>query len=124
MERRLAVIMSADVVGFTRLMEHNEVGTWEQLRGLRKELIDPTLLEHNGSIFKTTGDGLLAEFKNCIDAVEANVAIQSAMHERNSTIPLEDRFEFRVGIDMGDVIMDEDDLIGDAVNVASRLEGI
>lgn len=124
MERRLAVIMSADLVGFTRLMERDETGTWAQLRALRKELIDPTLAAHTGTIFKTTGDGILAEFRNCVDAVMACVAVQSAVHERGRSVAADDRLEFRVGIDMGDVIVDEGDLIGDAVNVAARLEGI
>ncbi len=124
MERRLAVILSADLVGFTRLMEHDETGTWVLLRALREELIDPTLAGRDGAIFKTTGDGMLAEFKNCIDAVEAAVAIQSAVHERNLSISPDERLEFRVGIHMGDVIVEEGDLIGDAVNVAARLEGV
>lgn len=116
--------MSADLVGFTRLMERDETGTWGKLRALRQELIDPTLAAHNGKIFKTTGDGMLAEFRNCVEAVEASVAVQSAVHERNSAIAGDDRLEFRIGIDMGDVIVDEGDLIGDAVNVAARLESI
>ncbi len=124
MDRRLAVIMCADVVGFTRLMERDEAGTWERLRALRKTPIDPVLLERGGEIFKTTGDGLLAEFKNSIDAIEAAVKIQSALREQQQSLPTEERLVFRVGISMGDVIADGDDLIGDAVNVAARLEGV
>ena len=124
MERRLSVIMSADLVGFTRLMERDEAGTWTQLSTLRKELIDPTLMDRGGVIFKTTGDGMLAEFKNSIDAIEATVAVQSAVYERYQGLPQDERLVFRVGIDMGDVIVDGDDLIGDAVNVAARLQGV
>jgi adenylate cyclase len=124
MERRLSVIMSADLVGFTRLMEQDEAGTWAQLSALRKELIDPTLTGRNGVIFKTTGDGMLAEFKNSIDAIEAAVAVQSAVYERYQALTQDERLVFRVGIDMGDVIVDDDDLIGDAVNVAARLQGV
>jgi len=124
MERRLSVIMSADLVGFTRLMERDETGTWTQLSALRKELIDPTLTGRDGVIFKTTGDGMLAEFKNSIDAIEAAVAVQSAVYERYQALVQDERLVFRVGIDMGDVIVDGDDLIGDAVNVAARLQGV
>ena len=124
MERRLSVILSADLVGFTRMMERDETGTWVQLSVLRNELIDPTLTGRDGVIFKTTGDGLLAEFKNSIDAIEAAVAVQSAVYERYQALPQDERMVFRVGIDMGDVIVDGDDLIGDAVNVAARLQGV
>jgi adenylate cyclase len=124
MERRLSVILSADLVGFTRMMERDETGTWAQLSVLRKELIDPTLTGRDGVIFKTTGDGMLAEFKNSIDAIEAAVAVQSAVYERYQALPQDERMVFRVGIDMGDVIVDGDDLIGDAVNVAARLQGV
>jgi adenylate cyclase len=124
MERRLCAIMSADLVGFTRLMERDEAGTWAQIHALRKELIDPAITDRKGVIFKTTGDGLLAEFKNSIDAVEVAVAVQSAVHERFRALPKDDRLLFRVGIETGDVIVDHDDLIGDAVNVAARLQGV
>jgi len=124
LERRLSVILSADLVGFTRLMEQDETGTWAQLKTLRKELIDPAILSCGGNIFKTTGDGMLAEFENCVDAVEAAVAVQSAVQERYCALPVDERLEFRVGIDSGDVIVDEGDLIGDAVNVAARLQGV
>ena len=124
MERRLSVILSADLVGFTRMMERDETGTWAQLSALRREFIDPTLRERNGVIFKTTGDGMLAEFKNSIDAIEAAVAVQSAVYERYQALPQDERMMFRVGIDVGDVIVDGDDLFGDAVNVAARLQGV
>lgn len=124
MQRRLTVIMSVDLVGFTRLMERDETGTWAQLKTLRKELIDPAISDRGGVIFKTTGDGMLAQFENCLDAVEAAIAVQSAVFERYKTLPADERLEFRVGIDSGEVIVDGDDLIGDAVNVAARLEGV
>ncbi len=124
LERRLAVLMSADLVGFTRLMERDEAGTWAQLRALRKDAIDPAIDQNGGVIFKTTGDGMLAEFKSAVDAVQASVAVQNAVYLRNKEVPPEQRLTFRVGIDQGDVIVDGDDLIGDAVNVAARLEGI
>lgn len=123
MERRLAVILAADLAGFTAKMERDEVGTWEELRALRAEIIDPGLRAHGGKVFKTTGDGMLAEFSNGIDAVEAAMTIQTQIRQRYAKVPREARFLFRIGIDMGDVIVDGDDLLGDAVNVASRLEG-
>jgi class 3 adenylate cyclase len=124
LERRLAVITSTDLVGFTQLMKQDETGTWEKLCALRKELFKTTIALHNGRIFKATGDWMLAEFTNCSDAVGTTVAIQTALHERYKPAPLDERLTYRVGIDMGDVIVDEDDLIGDAVNVASRFESV
>ncbi|MEM7427193.1 MAG: tetratricopeptide repeat protein [Pseudomonadota bacterium] len=124
MERRLAVILALDLAGFTAKMERDEAGTWAELRALRSEMIEPGLVSRGGKVFKTTGDGILAEFGNGVDAVEAATALQTELRRRYADLPVEARFVFRMGVDMGDVIVDGDDLFGDAVNVASRLEGV
>lgn len=120
--RRLAAIMAADVVGYSRLMGENEVGTLTALKTHRRELVDPSIAAHHGRIFKTTGDGMLVEFASVIDAVSCAVAIQRGMARRNFDIPKERCLVFRVGINVGDVIIDGDDIFGDGVNVAARLE--
>jgi TolB-like protein/class 3 adenylate cyclase len=124
MERRLAAIMAADVVGYSRLIRADEEGTIAALKALRADLIDPTLHQHNGRIVKLMGDGMLAEFASVVDAVRAAVAIQVAVAEHNTDSPNDKRIEFRVGINLGDVVIDGDDIHGDGVNVAARLEGI
>ena len=124
MERRLAAILASDVVGYTRLIRTDEEGTLAALKGLRADLIDPTLAEHNGRIVKLMGDGMLAEFASVVDAVQAAVETQRAVAERNADIPEEKRIEFRVGINLGDVVIDGDDIQGDGVNVAARLEAL
>jgi class 3 adenylate cyclase/outer membrane protein OmpA-like peptidoglycan-associated protein len=121
-ERRLAAILTADVVGYSRLMGRDEVGTHVALKAVRRELVDPRIREHHGRIFKTTGDGLLVEFASVVDAVRCAVALQREMAGRNAEVPLQQRMEFRIGINLGDVIVDEDDVFGDGVNVAARLE--
>ncbi|HMI40932.1 MAG TPA: tetratricopeptide repeat protein [Sphingomicrobium sp.] len=116
--------MAADVVGYSRLMGTNEVGTLTSLKAHRTDLIDPTIAEHQGRIVKLTGDGMLVEFPSVVSAVECAAEIQREMRERNVDIPDERRIEFRVGINLGDVIVDDDDIFGDGVNVASRIESI
>jgi adenylate cyclase len=105
-------------------MGADEEGTHERLKALRRELLDPKIAEHHGRIVKTTGDGLLVEFASVVDAVRCAVAVQYAMAERNAEVPGEERIEFRVGINLGDVIFDGEDLFGDGVNIAARLEGL
>ena len=124
MERRLAAVMATDVVGYTRLIRADEEGTLAALQGLRADLIDPTLAEHNGRIVKLMGDGMLAEFASVVDAVQAAVETQQAVTEHNADIPEEKRIEFRVGINLGDVVIAGDDIQGDGVNVAARLEAL
>jgi len=123
-ERRLAAILAADVVGYSRLMGINEEGTLAALKTHQRELIDPKIAEHRGRIVKTTGDGALVEFASAVDAVRCAVEIQCAMSERSATIPEDRRIDFRIGINVGDVIIDEGDVYGDGVNIAARLEGI
>lgn len=121
-ERRLAAILAADMVGFSRLMEADEEGTLARLKTHRMELIDPAIARFGGRIIKTTGDGLLIEFPSVVDAVSCAVEVQSRMARRNRDVDADRRMEFRVGINLGDVIVDGDDILGDGVNVAARLE--
>ena len=121
-ERRLTAILAADVVGYSRLMGADEEGTLAALKAIRRELVDPRIVEHRGRIVKTTGDGLLVEFASVVDAVRCAVEVQREMAERNTDVPAETRIEFRVGINLGDIIIDGDDIFGDGVNVAARLE--
>ena len=121
-ERRLTAILAADVVGYSRLMGADEEGTLAALKAIRRELVDPRIVEHRGRIVKTTGDGLLVEFASVVDAVRCAVDVQREMAERNADVPAETRIEFRVGINLGDIIIDGDDIFGDGVNVAARLE--
>ena len=115
-ERRLAAILAADVVGYSRLMGENEEGTLAALKTLRRELIDPKVKEHHGRIVKTTGDGVLAEFASVVDAVRCAVEVQQAMPERDTGLGADNRIELRIGINLGDVIVEGDDLYGDGVN--------
>ena len=121
-ERRLTAILAADVAAYSRLMGVDEEGTLRQLKAHRKELIDPKITEHRGRIVKTTGDGALVEFASAVDAVHCAIDIQRAMAERNADIPADRRIEFRIGINVGDIILDEGDIFGDGVNIASRVE--
>ena len=123
MERRLTAILAADVVGYSRLMTIDEAGTLAALKSLRKNLVDPKISEHNGRIFKLTGDGMLIEFPSVVSAVACAVDIQSAMRTRNASTA-DARIEFRIGVNLGDIIVEEGDIFGDGVNLAARLESI
>src|SRR6266478_5728105 len=123
-ERRLAAILAADVAGYSRQMGEDEEGTHAALTALRREVSDPKIAEHRGHIVKTTGDGLLVEFASVVDAVRCAVRLQREMALRNDTVLVERRIEFRIGINLGDVIIDEHDIYGDGVNVAARLEAL
>jgi TolB-like protein/class 3 adenylate cyclase len=122
--RRLAAILAADVAGYSRLMGADEEGTLERLKALRRELLDPTIAEHRGRIVKTTGDGLLVEFASVVDAVRCAVEAQQAIAERNTGVAADNRIELRIGINLGDVIVEGDDLYGDGVNIAARIEAL
>ena len=121
--RRLAAILAADVAGYSRLIEADEEGTLGRLKALRTEVIDPKIAGHKGRIVKTTGDGLLVEFASVVDALRCAAEIQAALAESNAALPPDRRIEFRVGVNVGDVVED-DDIFGDGVNVAARLEGL
>ena len=121
--RRLSAIVAADVAGYSRLMGLDEAGTARILREHRV-IADAVVAKHGGRIVKTTGDGLLIEFPSVVDAVECAVAVQAAMAERNNGIPEDRRMLFRIGINLGDILIEGDDILGDGVNIAARLEGI
>jgi TolB-like protein len=123
-ERRLAAILAADVAGYSRLMGNDEEGTLAELKACRRELIDPKIAEYRGRIVKTTGDGALVEFASVVDATRCAVGIQRAMAERNAAIPEDRRVEFRIGINVGDIIIDEGDIYGDGVNIAARVQSL
>ena len=122
--RRLAAIVSLDVAGYSRLMGMDDSGTLAALKAHRRELIDPKIAEHDGRIVKTTGDGLLLEFPSVVDAVRCAVEVQRGMAERNAGVAPDKRLDFRIGINVGDIIIDGDDIFGDGVNVAARLEAL
>jgi len=123
--RKLAAILAADVVGYSRLASEDEERTLARLRALRSDLIDPTIAVHNGRVVKRTGDGALVEFRSVVDAVRCAIEVQNGMVERNAGVPQDRRIEFRIGIHLGDVVEESDgDLMGDGVNIASRLEGV
>jgi adenylate cyclase len=122
--RRLAAILAADVAGYSRLMGWDEEGTHERLKSHLGELVDPKIEEHRGRIVKNTGDGFLAEFSSVVDAVRCAVEMQRGMAERNAVDLPEKRIEFRIGVNLGDVIAEEHDIFGDGVNVAARLEAL
>src|SRR4026209_2448328 len=124
-QRKLTAILAADVVGFSRLTGTDEDRTLARLRALRSDLIDPTIAVHNGRVVKRTGDGAIVEFCSVVDAVRCAIEVQNAMIERNAGVPPERCIEFRIGIHLGDVVEESDgDLMGDGVNIASRLEGV
>ena len=123
-ERRLAAILAGDVVGYSRLMGADEVGTLRALKAIRRELADPAIAAHHGRVVKTAGDGILIEFPSVVDAVACAVAIQDGMAARNAGVPEDKRIVLRIGINIGDIIIDEGDIHGDGVNIAARLEGI
>ncbi len=116
--------MAADVVGYSRLIREDEAGTLAQLKVLRKEVFDPRTAEHNGRIVKTMGDGVLVEFPSAVDATQRAIKVQRALSRRNEDVPLDHRFELRIGINLGDIVADGDDILGDGVNVAARLESL
>jgi class 3 adenylate cyclase len=124
-ERRLAAILAADVVGFSRLTGADEEGTIALLREVRSDLVDPLIARHRGRIIKTMGDGILVEFASVVDAVRASLEIQSSMTARNTAFKPENRIEFRIGIHVGDVMVEPDgDLLGDSINIAARIETV
>src|SRR5580658_10327133 len=123
--RKIAAILVADVVGYSRLAGADEEGTLARLRVLRSDLIDPTIAVHKGRVVKRTGDGAIIEIRSVVDAVRCAIEVQNAMAERNSGVPGDQRIEFRIGVHLGDVVEEDDgDLMGDGVNIAARLEGI
>jgi len=124
--RRLAAILAADVAGYSRLIGADEGGTLQALKAIRAELIDPKIATHNGRLVKTTGDGLLVEFGSVVDALRCATEVQAGMAERNANVPTpaDKRIEFRIGINMGDIVVEDGDIFGDGVNVAARLEGL
>ncbi|GIQ79003.1 adenylate/guanylate cyclase domain-containing protein [Bradyrhizobium sp. RD5-C2] len=123
-ERRLAAVLAADVAGYSRLMGTDEEGTLARLKAARKDLIDPTIAAHRGRIVKTTGDGMLVEFGSVVDAVRSSVEVQDRIAELNASAPQQHRIAFRIGIHVGDIMIDNDDIFGDGVNIAARLENI
>src|SRR5271169_1770608 len=123
--RKLAAVLAADVVGYSRLAGADEDRTLSRLRGLRSDLVDPAVAAHHGRVVKRTGDGILIEFRSVVDAVRCAIEVQSGLVERNAGVPVDRRIEFRVGVHLGDVVEESDgDLMGDGVNIAARLEGI
>jgi len=123
-QRRLTAILAADVVGYSRLMQADETGTLSTLKGHRRELFDETIARHEGRIVKLTGDGMLVEFPSVVNAVACAVEIQRGMRQRNADVPEDRRVEFRIGVNLGDIVVEDGDIFGDGVNVAARLEGI
>src|SRR5215470_17341797 len=124
MERRLAAILAADVVGYSRLVEQDEAVTIERLRSHRKEVFEPKVAQHQGRIFKLTGDGFLAEFASVVDAVECAAAMQSEMVARHATGSSGPRIDLRMAVNLGDVVVEGEDRLGDGVNIAARLEAL
>ena len=122
--RRLAAILAADVAGYSRLIGADEGGTLERLKALRRELLDPKIAEHKGRLVKTTGDGLLVEFGSVVDALRCAVEVQREMTGRNTGVPPDNRIELRIGINVGDIVVEDGDIFGDGVNVTARLEAL
>ena len=123
-QRRLAAIVAADVAGYSRLMGVDEEGTLSAMKSHLRDFVNPKIEEHGGKIVKTTGDGLLVEFRSVVDAVRCCLDLQQGMAERNSAVPTERRIQYRIGVNLGDVISDDNDIFGNGVNIAARLEGI
>jgi class 3 adenylate cyclase len=123
-ERKLAAVLAADVVGYSRLVGADEAGTIARLKALRKEFIEPLIVEYRGRVVRLMGDGALVEFPSAVDAVECAVALQTGVAEREAIKPEDRRIAFRIGINIGDIIIEDDDILGDGVNVAARLEGL
>jgi adenylate cyclase len=124
MERRLSAILAADMVGFSRLMEVDEVGKLQRQKVHRSELIDPSFEEFHGRIVKEMGDGVLIEFPSVVEAVQCAVIIQRGMYGREANISDDRRIQYRIGINLGDIIIEDDDIFGDGVNIAARLEQV
>ena len=124
MERRLAAIMLTDIVGYSRLMVLDEAGTITRQKLHRKSIIEPSITARGGRIIKSTGDGVLVEFASVVDAVECAVKVLEAIAETEADIPADQRMDYRIGINLGDIVIDGDDILGDGVNVAARLEGL
>jgi adenylate cyclase len=124
LQRRLAAIMSADVVGYSRLMGADEAGTVSRLNALRRELIDPVIAAHSGRIVKLMGDGALVEFASAVDAVACAIEIQRQLREHDAGCSEVDPIRFRIGINVGDIIIEGEDILGDGVNIAARIEGV
>ena len=122
--RRLAAILAADVAGYSRLIGADESGTLQALKAIRAELIDPKIASHNGRLVKTTGDGFLVEFSSVVDALQCAIEVQAGMAQRNVNAPTDKRIEFRIGINVGDVVVEDGDIFGDGVNIAARLEAL
>ena len=122
--RKLAAILIADVVGFSRHMERDDAGTFARLREIRERIVDPKIAEHGGRVVKTAGDGMLLEFGSADAALRCAIDVQRVMHADNQSEPADKRIEFRIGINLGDIIVDGTDIAGDGVNVASRLEAL
>src|SRR5215208_3571871 len=123
-ERRLAAILAADIAGYSRLIGSDEEGTLASLRAVRREVIDPSITEYRGRIVKTTGDGILVEFQSVLDALRCAARVQRELAERNQPVAAERRMDFRIGIHQGDIVVEDDDIFGDGVNIAARLEGV
>jgi adenylate cyclase len=123
-ERRLAAVLAADVVGYSLMMAADEEGTLARLNSCRRELWEPTIAEHRGRVVKRTGDGMLVEFGSAVDAARCAILTQQGMVKRNEGVPREKRIDIRIGIHIGDIIIEEGDIFGDSVNIAARLEGI
>jgi adenylate cyclase len=123
-ERRLAAVLAADVAGYSRLMGLDEERTLANLKSFRKTLVDPSIAAHRGRIVKTTGDGVLVEFASAVDAARCAMEVQCGMAGQNADVPQDVKIEFRIGIHVGDIIVDDNDIFGDGVNIAARLEGI
>ena len=124
MERRLAAILLTDMIGYSRLMGLDEEGTITRQKAHRKKVIDPRISTHGGRIVKTTGDGVLVEFPSVVDALKCAVEVQKEMGELETDVPEDRRIQYRIGINLGDIVIDGDDILGDGVNVAARLEGL
>src|ERR1700730_11435080 len=122
--RRLAAIVAGDIAGYSRLMETDEEGTHNRVKRIERDLVEPSITEHHGRLVKTTGDGFIAIFDSPVEAVRCGIVIQQNMFGRNASLPKLHWIEYRIGVNLGDVIIEEDDVYGDGVNVASRLEGI
>src|SRR3954453_4675573 len=122
--RRLAAIVAGDIAGYSRLMEIDEEGTHARVMRIERDLIEPSITEHSGTLVKTTGDGFIAIFDSPVEAVKCGIVIQQNLVGRNASIPKHHWIEYRIGVNLGDVIIESDDVYGDGVNIASRLEGI